>query len=564
MRQVQLPAAASCSEVPAPDVSNEKDDGFGPAAAMQRESSTEGPDGAGPYARVVDSKSAPTACRRRRSQRLRGQEQKQVPHGAPPIQVVATRTRQPMGDLQRLPPELLVQIFLRCEACSLGVLSMCSKALRDRVAEFVGSNSGVRSLGPPCPPSSVVLQYCRTLGVLMKRITCLFPTKERLKMMLRFIEMYVSRPRLVRSRLIRPGELEASVVRWRRYGAFIMAAIAGWDDAECLLVHELLQGITGAHSFASKCVSRPRLVRSRLIRPGELEASVVRWRRYGAFIMAAIAGWDDAECLLVHELLQGITGAHSFASKVLSARPDRFRRDELALRSFVRSLFLREASEDEAVAWLSRLLAPWPLVFRAKLLYLVYGPCCQHAIFWDVPSVPQSAAQSELLVTALSELGSALRSLHEHGLGWTHDDTVTVLEELIVLPRAWLPLNAASLLCLCGRDIAVLVLASKLVNGRDSDVATFIFNMLLVDCRSATNVSLVLNVVLDLRGLFPGRRHLSLLPEMSDSLLRSAVDFHTFDGINGNEEACHALLSMLAVLLNGFCEQAVLETAPEE
>lgn len=26
-------------------------------------------------------------------------------------------------------------------------------------------------------------------GVLMKRITCLFPTKERLKMMLRFIEM---------------------------------------------------------------------------------------------------------------------------------------------------------------------------------------------------------------------------------------------------------------------------------------------------------------------------------------------------------------------------------------
>ncbi|CAN7951211.1 unnamed protein product, partial [Ixodes pacificus] len=102
------------------------------------------------------------------------------------------------------------------------------------------------------------------------------------------------------------------------------------------------------------------------------------------------------------------------------------------------------------------------------------------AVFWDVPSVPQSAVQSELLVTALSDLGSALRSLHEHGLGWTHDDTVTVLEELIVLPRAWLPLNAARLLCSCGRDIAVLVLASKLVNGRDSDVATFLFNMLLV------------------------------------------------------------------------------------
>ncbi|KAG0436067.1 hypothetical protein HPB47_018164 [Ixodes persulcatus] len=33
MRQVQLPAAASCSEVPALDVSNEKDDSFGPGAS---------------------------------------------------------------------------------------------------------------------------------------------------------------------------------------------------------------------------------------------------------------------------------------------------------------------------------------------------------------------------------------------------------------------------------------------------------------------------------------------------------------------------------------------------
>ncbi|KAG0439981.1 hypothetical protein HPB47_016448 [Ixodes persulcatus] len=154
---------------------------------MQRESSTRAPSGAGPYARVVDSKSAPTACSRRRSQRLRDQEQRKAPYGAPPIQVIATRL--PMGDLQRLPPELLVQIFLRCEVCSLGVLSMCSKALRDRVAEFVGSTTGVRSLCPPCVLSSDVLQYCRTLGLQMKRITCLFPTEKRLNMMRPFFKM---------------------------------------------------------------------------------------------------------------------------------------------------------------------------------------------------------------------------------------------------------------------------------------------------------------------------------------------------------------------------------------
>ncbi|CAN7938068.1 unnamed protein product [Ixodes hexagonus] len=297
----------------------------------------------------------------------------------------------------------------------------------------------------------------------MKRMTCLLPTKERLKAMLRFIEKYVPRPTLVRSRLNRPGELEASVVQWRRYGAFLAAAIAGWEDSECHLVHELLQLLTGAHRFTSR---------------------------------------------------------------LLSARPDQFRRDELGLRTFVRALFLREASPEEAVAWLSRILLPWPLVFRAKLLYVLYGPCCQHAIFWDGPLFPQTAQNSELLQKALSELGSALRSLHEHGLGWTQDDTVTVLEELIVLPREWLPQNAALVLSACGLDISVLVLASKLVNGRDADVATTLFNMILVEKRCATSAPLVLEVVCELRKLFAGHRHLALMADMSDSLLRSALTYH--------------------------------------
>lgn len=52
------------------------------------------------------------------------------------------------------------------------------------------------------------------------------------------------------------------------------------------------------------------------------------------------------------------------------------RREELALRHFMWAVFLTEAKDEEAT-WLCRLLKPWPLVFRAKLLYILYGPHCE-------------------------------------------------------------------------------------------------------------------------------------------------------------------------------------------
>ncbi|KAL3194391.1 hypothetical protein MRX96_046105 [Rhipicephalus microplus] len=224
-------------------------------------------------------------------------------------------------------------------------------------------------------------------------------------------------------------------------------------------------------------VSRPALVRSRL--PRDVEATIRQWHQYGAFLMTAVVGWVDSECQLVYNVFAGLSWAHRFTVRVLGARPGHLRREEMALRQFIRCLFLSEVKNEESCAWLFRILQPWPLVFRAKLIYIIYGPMCHYEILWTLPSLPHTALMSQLLRTSLAHIAGVLTCLHEDAAGWNSDDTITVLEELFVLSREWLPVNRAMLLAHCGLDICVQMLASKIINGRKAEVASIFFNLIL-------------------------------------------------------------------------------------
>ncbi|KAH7954837.1 hypothetical protein HPB49_021977 [Dermacentor silvarum] len=330
--------------------------------------------------RNVSSRSvgAPPPRRLRRSLRLSGQRQGTTgSHGTPCLadDAAGSLSQESQGSsatavperrvaLTELPLEVLFHIFLHCDVDSLGELSICSLLLRDQVVGYLGWGPAIKTLSFQHMNQKDAVKHCRNLGVLMKRVTCLFPTKERLKIMLRFIEKFVSRPTLVRSHL-----------------------------------------------------------------PRDLEAAGRQWHQYGAFLMAAVVGWVDSECQLVHEVLLGLSSAQRFTSRVLGARPGVLRRDELALRHFLRCLFLSEVSPEDSGAWLHRLLQPWPLVFRAKLLFIIYGPCCHHELLWVLPSLPQTAMGSPLLRASLVNLGTALACLHEEA-GWSSDETITVIEEL--------------------------------------------------------------------------------------------------------------------------------------
>ncbi|XP_075544506.1 F-box only protein 47-like isoform X2 [Dermacentor variabilis] len=392
--------------------------------------------------------------------------------------------------LTELPLEVLFHVFLHCDVDSLSVLSICSLLLRDQLVGYLSWAPALKALSFRHMHQKDAVKQCRNLGVLMKRVTCLFPTKERLKIMLRFIEKFVSRPTLVRSHL-----------------------------------------------------------------PRDLEAAGRQWHQYGAFLMAAVVGWVDSECQLVHDVLLGLSSAQRFTSRVLGARPGQLRRDELALRHFLRCLFLSEVSPEDSCAWLQRLLQPWPLVFRAKLLYIIYGPCCHHELLWVLPSLPQTAMGSPLLRASLAHMGAALSCLHEEAAGWSSDDTITVIEELFVMSREWLPVNRAMLLAHCGVDICVLLLSSKLVNGRECEVASVLYNLILVQYHVSRSTTFVIDVARALSDAVGHTRFLSEMPLHSDTLVRDALVYYSRGGESGYEQICHALLYFASSMLRLSCRE---------
>ena len=48
---------------------------------------------------------------------------------------------------------------------------------------------------------------------------------------------------------------------------------------------------------------------------------------------------------------------------------------EFEIRCFFRRVFLDHCSSlQDRAFWLTRILKPWPLVYQARLLFLLYGP----------------------------------------------------------------------------------------------------------------------------------------------------------------------------------------------
>ncbi|KAL1475729.1 hypothetical protein MTO96_037070, partial [Rhipicephalus appendiculatus] len=170
-----------------------------------------------------------------------------------------TADRQPAVTLSQLPPELLFCIFRHCDVNSIGVLSICSKHMRDQVIGYLSWPPALEVLSFQHMNQVDTLQHCRSLGVLMKRVTCLFPIMERLEMVVPFIEKFVGRPMLSLSEP--EQDLDAMCRRWRQYGAYVMNAMLGWRDNDCEVAHYVLLRLLRARLFTGRVLGT---------RPGEL------------------------------------------------------------------------------------------------------------------------------------------------------------------------------------------------------------------------------------------------------------------------------------------------------
>ncbi|XP_022106325.1 F-box only protein 47-like [Acanthaster planci] len=139
----------------------------------------------------------------------------------------------PLGYFALLPTELMYHILNTLRIEDLGFLSITSKAFRDVTSNYINSKSGLKRLQPKQMVTSkktgckraiynYQVNHFKNTGLLLKRITCLFPTRERLKI----VEFFVSQLQNIH-RIFTCQALSC-------YGNLLSTFTRGWEERECL------------------------------------------------------------------------------------------------------------------------------------------------------------------------------------------------------------------------------------------------------------------------------------------------------------------------------------------
>ncbi|XP_041367596.1 F-box only protein 47-like [Gigantopelta aegis] len=174
----------------------------------------------------MDIKAYLTCKKPRRSNRLVEREKENKTH--------KTIKYGPLGVFDVLPIELKFHILKYLSIEELSILTIASKAMRNLVEGYRVTRPIGRHLIPtPHPhiqlPQEKHMEYFKQyqrLGLLMKRSTCLYATKDRLKLVNDFLTMIMCCNSNV---CVSPEKCLALSC----FGKFMHTVIAGWDDSEC-------------------------------------------------------------------------------------------------------------------------------------------------------------------------------------------------------------------------------------------------------------------------------------------------------------------------------------------
>ncbi|XP_072046809.1 F-box only protein 47-like [Amphiura filiformis] len=188
-----------------------------------------------------------TLALQRRSRRLKQKEYA--------LELASCIQTDKLGYLAVLPTEILYHAFSFLNIQDLSILTLTSKEVRDLVMEYNDTKEGFRKLMPPVTPKPPVriIKVClnyekermvhfRDAGLLMKRSTCLNPTKDRLKKVDHFIS------KLQNSSRFKVLSHKSMVC----YGKFISTFLRGWEEKECLRAYVSL---TDVHNMTHKILT---------------------------------------------------------------------------------------------------------------------------------------------------------------------------------------------------------------------------------------------------------------------------------------------------------------------
>nr|XP_032805183.1 F-box only protein 47 [Petromyzon marinus] len=147
----------------------------------------------------------------------------------------------------------------------------------------------------------------------------------------------------------------------------------------------------------------------------------------------------------------------------------------------------------ERLFWLGQILKPWPLVSQARLLFVIYGPYCEHEgrVLWERTLVKNPARD-----TSLRDLSSVVRNLGaSDATNWNDSDVMSIIGEISVLPNKWNAENFARFLILCGERVCTMMLSSKAVNRHFPQLARLVVFMSVVCEKDGYRMAWLVNTV---------------------------------------------------------------------
>lgn len=157
----------------------------------------------------------------RRSKRLRRQVEEKA--------LCDFMIHSPLGYFSVLPQEIMFNIFSKLPTTELSFLTLVSKSLRDVVMAYNLTKQGLcRLMLSGCSRNhsnkkkKIDLCHCfKDLGLLVKRSTCLYPTKERLRLMETLFD-----------ELSAKVKIESARINFC-FGQFVSIFVRGWEEREC-------------------------------------------------------------------------------------------------------------------------------------------------------------------------------------------------------------------------------------------------------------------------------------------------------------------------------------------
>lgn len=259
---------------------------------------------------------------------------------------------------------------------------------------------------------------------------------------------------------------------------------------------------------------------------------------FGKFLHTVIAGWDDSECQRVYDSVCRHLCLLKMVKTVVSSKPGQYPEQEANVRLFFRRIFLDPCNTiSDKAFWISRMLKPWPIVFQARLLYILYtGHFSSGVIHWRemCETTPLDVDNSSTFYGGLS---SILQILHLHSKEWSNDDIVCIIDEMTSNPDDWLLENVAGFLLACGESIITKMLSSKAINGRYGELAGIIAYLCLVCVKYHYDVSQVMVVLESVCFVIDSSKNkMTLFNRILDFFKELILDSHEFtDSDDGND-----------------------------